>query len=491
MCYSLGPVVEYFADLVSFNRQPIERPIDRPKGFWMVWMDRTTVTESALLAGQDDRIKQGCRFALSALDNLNDRGAFLIRARKVQSRKNPQDWIKYDQYYLSVKSLSKRLFLKEKEVRSSEFINILSAQVEKIRNACTLYETNFAAMRPEDQKNYGELVFKIALFSQGLFNGLTIQGNLKEGALLQDIGFLKIEDGKIQIFSLSEPSKIAAGGHGTIFNIREVVRNQNFALKESKDDHELRNYGNALLKEAANLRKLPTDRGFQPAPILTIDTRKGKNGNVFMIGKLYMFPQLKSPDLHEWLHAPQEEQAKLEGFKQLWSQWLFLYENKIYHGDISAANVLVEPGCFSLGDFATAQFNLKKFAYTNVKGPSYAPEGHELGQLLSTNEAHQIRSALSHDIFAMGATLFFMLTKEHPYKLERSRILGDMQEEGRPTGALKRHLLMRYSDDCQNLLKEMLSFEIPKTDLELTEKVNRMKRWAERILKDNSLLCIK
>ncbi len=217
---------------------------------------------------------------------------------------------------------------------------------------------------------------------------------------------------------------IASGGFGITYKVYDIHLNESFALKEffcrtinSRDPltqtvtvinpNNIQDYEalqNKFKKEALRIRSLHSDHIVQVYDIFD------ENGTSY-----YVMDYVDGESLQSILNriGPLPEEKVLGYLEQTLDALDEIHNRSIWHLDIKPDNILLDSkGCLKLIDFGASKLiDLPSGAMTSSVAIAYTPGFAPLEQ----TEQQLEHIGASTDLYALGATLYNLLTGERPY----------------------------------------------------------------------------
>ncbi len=348
-----------------------------------------------------------------------------------------------------------------------------SKDISKKESTALYYAEILKKYKPDNSGNVHEFFNYIELVS--LINKVFtehIKGRGKifftgvEVSIEDKIFYAKVQQGKIHIIP-DMAKQIGSGSIGIVCRVHEIATNQSLAFKIPKSIHP--GHTMAIQLEIANLKNIHKDlnnpkqfEGIQD-PIIA-DFELPENKIIGYLGPLYEM------DLFDWIQDTSITTAeRIICCKSLMRIYMDLIHLDFWHGDFKTENIMLKNNQPILIDWAgTLKYTDAAKDYTK---PSFYTPGclnpvdfTKLLAMINKKDPYlkneYIKVAKRLELFAVGVTLYEILTTKNPFVRE---IHYPEWEFAIPDvfGGIRIDPLLRKncSDDIVHIMKKMLAYE--------------------------------
>ncbi|EAS03083.2 Serine/Threonine kinase domain protein (macronuclear) [Tetrahymena thermophila SB210] len=250
----------------------------------------------------------------------------------------------------------------------------------------------------------------------------------------------------------NENSKLGAGGFGAVYKGLEVplegqtLKDEYVAIKHVEIQEGIKNTVNNIELESVRQEIVTLQQLDHPNIVQLIDVKKNKD-NVYMVMEF-----CQHGDLEQFFNRKKESPnpkklTELEirfYFSQIIEAFKYLRSKNLIHRDIKPQNILVKNDVWKVADFGFA-----KKTTSNELTDFYGTLATLAPQVMLQNYNHKC------DIYSLGATLYWILYNQFPYKETNQKRLLEQMEKNPVKCPKEPH----YSEELKNIVERMLIFD--------------------------------
>lgn len=258
---------------------------------------------------------------------------------------------------------------------------------------------------------------------------------------------------------------LGEGGMGTVYMARDTrLHNRPCVVKKLRDDF----YRDDERQQALQLFNREADvlSTLEHPNIVHILDYFEENGNYFLV-----MEYIEGMDLHNVLkqrQMPFTEEQVLPWARQICEvlEYLHNHEPPIIYRDLKPSNIMIDvKGRVKLVDFGIARHHDEDGDYTHVVSPGYSPP-----------EQYRGYADRRSDIYALGATLHYLLTGHDPIALHTSCPRDVSDDVSLRTSAVIEKATQQDPDDRYSTARALIAALVPAVQETLPLPVAETKR---------------